>query len=159
MSDEGITLRFQVDLDRSRRSHRLVSRNGAAARRSPLGKIPRVARLVALAHHLQGLIDRGEVLNQKELADVAEVSRARVTQIMNLLLLAPDIQEQILFLPRTVSGRDPISERMLRHVGSTPVWSEQRKRWGDIEAGLAEQFRVADEDSAGRVRADSHGPV
>ncbi|MCG8555098.1 MAG: hypothetical protein MJD61_07400 [Proteobacteria bacterium] len=51
---------------------------------------------------------------------------------LNLLLLAPDIQEQILFLPRTVSGRDPISEHMLRHVGATPVWSEQRKRWAAI---------------------------
>jgi hypothetical protein len=60
----------------------------------------------------------------KSLADIARlghVTRARVTQIMNLLLLAPDIQEEILFfLPPTTDGGDPITERDLRQVLRTP---------------------------------------
>jgi hypothetical protein len=47
------------------------------------------------------------------LADLGHVTRARVCQIMNLLQLAPDIQEAILFLPRVEGGRDPIKERRL----------------------------------------------
>jgi hypothetical protein len=44
------------------------------------------------------------------------VTRARLTQIMNLLNLAPDIQEAILFLPAITTGDDPLHERQLRPV-------------------------------------------
>jgi hypothetical protein len=60
----------------------------------------------------QGWRDR----DQADLARLGNVSRARVTQIMNLLQLAPDIQEAILFLPRTVKGRDPIREKHVRPI-------------------------------------------
>ena len=52
-----------------------------------------------------------------------------MTQIMNLLLLAPDIQEDILFLPRTKQGRDPIRERHLRPIVTILDWRKQRKMW------------------------------
>jgi hypothetical protein len=48
-----------------------------------------------------------------QLARLGHVSRAQITQIMNLLLLAPDIQEEILFLPKTVAGHGPIK---LKHL-------------------------------------------
>jgi len=57
------------------------------------------------------------------------VTRARVTQIMNLLNLAPNIQEDILFLPRTQSGRDPISERQIRPIAAQPDWHKQGHAW------------------------------
>ena len=62
------------------------------------------------------LIRKGEVKNYAELAALGQVCRTRVTQIMNLLLLAPDIQEKILFLGPTVSGRDTIKGREMRQV-------------------------------------------
>jgi hypothetical protein len=55
-----------------------------------------------------------------------------MTQIMDLLLLAPDIQEDLLFLPRTVRGFDPVTPRTMRYVGATPIWDEQRARWREI---------------------------
>jgi hypothetical protein len=58
-------------------------------------------------------------------------SGARVTQIMNLLNLAPDIQEEILFLPCTIHGRDPIPERHLRPLVAIFDWRKQRKMWRD----------------------------
>lgn len=72
------------------------------------GRVPRVARLMALAIRFEEHIRSGIVTDYAELARVAHVSRARITQIMNLLMLAPDIQEAILFLPRTEFGRDRI---------------------------------------------------
>src|ERR1700722_7653073 len=68
------------------------------------GKLPRVTRLMALAIKLQELVDRGEVRDFAELATLGYVTRARMTQIMNLLNLAPEIQEQILLLPTTKHG-------------------------------------------------------
>jgi hypothetical protein len=80
------------------------------------GRIPRVTRLVALAHRFQGLLARGEVQSMADLARLGGVTRARITQIMDLLLLAPDIQEALLFLPPVKSAHDPIHLRELRYV-------------------------------------------
>jgi len=75
------------------------------------------------------LIRNGLVADQAELARLGYVTRARVTQIMNLLNLAPDIQEAVLFLPRTENGRDPISERDLRPIAAKADWRKQRRMW------------------------------
>src|SRR6185295_3410288 len=61
--------------------------------------VPRIARLMALAIRFDGLLRQGKFRDYAELARLGRVTRARMTQIMKLLDLAPDIQEQILFLP------------------------------------------------------------
>jgi hypothetical protein len=96
------------------------------------GRIPRIARLVALAHRFQGLLARGEVQSMADLARLGGVTRARITQIMDLLLLAPDIQEALLFLPAVEGGHDPIHLRELRYVCQAPEWAEQRRRWVEV---------------------------
>ena len=83
-----------------------------------LGRIPRISRLMALAIKFDGLIKEGVVRDYADLARLGHVTRARMTQIMGLLNLAPDIQEEILFLPRTLAGRDPIREIMLRPIAA-----------------------------------------
>jgi hypothetical protein len=84
--------------------------------------IPRIARLMALAIRFEGLLRAGTIRDYAELARRGCVTRARMTQIMKLLLLAPDIQEQILFLPSTAG----LNERNLRCVMSRIDWDEQR---------------------------------
>ena len=112
-------------------SHALVLREGPKPTR-PRGRIPRVARLLALAHHFDELLKTGAVETQAEIAELAKLTPARVTQIMNLLGLAPEIQEEIFFLPPVTEGRPAITERHLRQVLKTVVWSEQRERWAAI---------------------------
>ena len=94
--------------------------------------MPRVARLLALALHYQGLLDRNEIEDLTGLAELAGVTKARITQIMNLTFLAPDIQEAILDLPRTMRGRDPIRERHLRAIAKVVEWERQRELWTAI---------------------------
>jgi hypothetical protein len=96
---------------------------------APDGRVPKVARLMALAIKLQGMLDRGEVAGMADLARAGHVTRARVTQVMNLLMLAPDIQEAVLHLPAVTEGRDPLKEWQLRPVAAEPVWAEQRRMW------------------------------
>ena len=67
-----------------------------------------------------------------DLACLGMVSRARITQIMNLLLLAPDIQEAVLFLPRTIKGYDPFTEHHVREIAREVDWREQRKKWDHL---------------------------
>jgi hypothetical protein len=93
------------------------------------GTIPRISRLMALAIHFDQLIREGVVVDQAELARLGHVSRARLTQIMNMLNLAPDVQEEILRLPSVEQGRDTISERHLRPITAQPNWQEQRRKW------------------------------
>jgi hypothetical protein len=101
------------------------------------GKIPRISRLIALAIRFDRLLRQGLVRDYTDLARLGLVSKPRVTQIMNLLLLAPDIQEEILFLPRTSSGRDPISERHVRPITKVLEWDKQRMMWRDLKNDLS----------------------
>ena len=96
------------------------------------GRIPRVARLMALAIRFDGLIAEGAIADQAELARIGHVTRARITQICNLLHLAPDIQEQILFLPPVTQGRDPVGERDLRPIAAEVRWDRQRETWAGL---------------------------
>ena len=85
--------------------------------------IPRIARLMALAIRFEGLVRVEKIRDYAELARRGRVTRARMTQIMKLLDLAPDIQEQILFLPPIKC----LNERNLRRIVSKIDWNEQRR--------------------------------
>jgi hypothetical protein len=126
---QGVTLSIPTHM--AAPSHALVLREGPKPTR-PRGRIPRVARLLALAHRFDELLKTGAVETQAELAELAKLTPARVTQIMNLLALAPDIQEEIFFLPPVTERRPAITERHLRQVLKTIVWSEQRERWAEL---------------------------
>jgi hypothetical protein len=93
------------------------------------GRIPRVARLMALAIRFDQMIRDGVVADQAELARLGHVTRARVTQIMDLLMLSPDIQEALLFLPPVKNKRDPITERDVRRILSELTWGTQQLSW------------------------------
>ena len=97
--------------------------------------VPRISRLMALAIHMQELVDRGQVADYAELARLAHVSRPRITQIMSLTLLAPDIQEAILFLLGTDGGRGAVGEREVRRLCGAADWQKQRKMWKQRTAG------------------------
>ncbi|MBM4368637.1 MAG: hypothetical protein FJ102_20660 [Deltaproteobacteria bacterium] len=134
MSD-GATVTFQVHLGAGPRTQKEI-RLGAAppAVAPPPGRIPRVARLMALAIRFERLVRSGEVRDYAEIARLGHVTRARMSQITNLLNLAPDIQEAILFLPRVAKGDVGITERHLRPIVACPDWREQRRMWKSLTA-------------------------
>ena len=103
--------------------------SGAPTPSLPPGRVPRISRLVALALRLDELVRTGVVADYATLAELAHVSRARMSQILNLLLLAPDIQQALLFLPRTLRGLDPIHLRELQPLVSVLDWGQQRALW------------------------------
>jgi len=123
----GVTIKTKVHFGSGPRSRKQL-RTGAEPPPAPR-RLPRVAKLMALAVRFEGLLNDGVVTNQAELATLGHVSRARVTQIMNLLNLAPDIQEAILFLPPVEQGKDTLTERDLRAIVATANWRKQRRMW------------------------------
>lgn len=105
------------------------SRKQAAAARPPRLYPARVARQLALAHALRRRVDAGEFADYADMARALGFTRARITQLMDLLLLAPDIQHEILHL-EVAPGAQPISERALREgVLRSLDWNEQRRAW------------------------------
>ena len=90
------------------------------------------ARLMALAIECDQLISGGMIKNQSELAHYAQVTTARMTHIMWLTNLAPEIQEAILFLPRVESGPDTVKEIEVRRIARVMDWGVQRERWEHI---------------------------
>jgi hypothetical protein len=87
---------------------------------------------MALAIRFEGLLARGEISDYAELARLGRVTRARVSQIMALLSLAPDLQEQLLFLQRVETGRDPLILRRILPITTALDWSTQRRLWTKV---------------------------
>ena len=111
----------------------------------PAGRVPRVSRLMALALRFQGLLQQGLIADYATLARLGHVSRARVSQIMNLLVLAPDIQEALLFLPRTEKGRDPIHLAQLQPLAALLDWRQQRRLWEELHNNQVHRTLSTDE--------------
>ena len=121
---------IECALPRGRRRSRQLGHQTRAAVGS--GRVPRVSRLLALGLRLDRLVRTGAIADYATLARLGHVSQARVSQIFNLLLLAPDIQEMLLFLPPTERGRDPICLRQLQALAALPDWRHQRRRWQEL---------------------------
>jgi len=130
-------------LHRVQRGHE--KRFSTASPPSPVHRPARVALMLALAHKIKEAIARGEVHDQAEVARRLGFTRARLTHLLDLLLLAPDLQEQVLFL-EAVDGGEPMSERVLRTVAHLRWWADQRQAF-QILTDPARSTLVLGEDS------------
>lgn len=138
----GGTTVFRGNFHRVRRESRVDLADGRAPdqleRPAVLGpwtgpRPANVAALLALAHHVQRMIDAGKVADRAEVARRLHWTRARVSQVMDLLLLAPDIQEVVLFL----DAGTRVTERALRAVVRGEDWAGQRRTWCDLRAKIS----------------------
>lgn len=127
----GMTVEFPVHIERFQRGRKRLIKGNASpeTENSKPGRVPRLSRLMALAIHFEGLLAKGEVTDMADLARLGHVSRARITQIMNLRLLAPDIQEDLLFLPHTETARDTLKYAEIRSLTVEADWAKQRRMW------------------------------
>ncbi|MFZ5438472.1 MAG: hypothetical protein ACOZQL_00620 [Myxococcota bacterium] len=116
-------------------------------KRDPVRRPAKVARMLALAHHLQRAIDQGLVADRAEVARKLGLTRARVTQLLDLLLLSPDLQVAVLDL-EAVDGVEPMVERVLRAMAHAGSWAHQREAW----TTRAKQSRALAALSGARVR-------
>jgi hypothetical protein len=129
----SLTVECPVHFDRSAKGRKQLQAGVKPAR--PVlepGRVPRVARLLALAHRFDGLLRLGMVKNYSELARLGHVTPARISQIMGLLFLAPAVQEEILFWPRMARGRDTFRLADLLPIAQVPDWSKQRQLWAQF---------------------------
>jgi len=120
------TIEFQMPRVRERGSTAWASAESA----TPLARAPRLARLLALAHKLDGLVRSGAVRNYGELARVGGVSQSRLSQILIFVNLAPAIQERVLFL--TAAEAQSLCESDLRAIARESTWTRQQERFDSL---------------------------
>ena len=127
----SITVEYSCHLQNSQHGRHCLMAGEAPELCVPIepGRIPRITKLMALAIRFEEKLQQGHVRDMAQLARLGHVSRARLTQIMNLRLLAPDIQEALLNLPRVLEGRSPIKYRDLIPLLQEADWNEQRSQW------------------------------
>jgi hypothetical protein len=97
------------------------------------GRIPRIAKLMALAIRCEQLLRSGAVPDATALAHLAHVSQPRITHILNLTLLAPDIQEDLLNLPQHDTGKAAVNEKQVRKMTGMINWQSQRVAWASFK--------------------------
>jgi hypothetical protein len=91
---------------------------------------------MALAIRCDHLLRSGAIPDATALARLAHVTQPRITQILNLTLLAPDIQEALMDLPPHPTGKAGVKEKHLRQLCGQMDWQKQRRRWSAL---IAEQ--------------------
>jgi hypothetical protein len=104
------------------------------APRSGSGRLPRVTQVMALAIHFQDMIQRGDARDYADLARLGCLTRERMSQIMELVWLAPDIQQEILEFRSIGGSRFPISEVAARRIAHSLPWTDQRREWTALKA-------------------------
>ncbi len=135
--DRAIQVEVTLPVRRRRRESRKGGQLVSASNPRSRPRIPRIARLMALAIKFQGMIDRRDVQDYAEIARLGYVTRARLTQIMNLILLAPDIQEEVLGMEGPSIKKTEISERLMRSLAQIALWRQQKRVWAQMKAGTA----------------------
>jgi len=114
MSTQNSAVEIQFRLHatgRGRKGQEATSPSGA-------GRLPRITQVMALAIQFQDMIQRGEARDYADLARLGCLTRERMSQIMELVWLASDIQEEILRFPPT-AARFPISEVATRKIAAS----------------------------------------
>jgi hypothetical protein len=107
--------------------------NAEPPRPRPTNRTPRIAKLMALAIRFDEMLRTGEASDTIDLARRGHVTQPRMSQIMALNQLAPDIQEALLNLPAT-KGKPEIHEKRLRPIAAMLSWDEQRVAWRELSA-------------------------
>ena len=91
---------------------------------------PLLRQHLVLAYQIQGVIDEDPDKTLKQIAEWIGFSPARITQIMNLLFLAPDIQEEILLSEDKMLFY--LSELKVEKIAQEVDWRKQKEIWKEI---------------------------
>ncbi|ACY13371.1 hypothetical protein [Haliangium ochraceum] len=112
------------------RPHRFTGQPAPSAP-PPTRRPARVAQMLAFAHRVDGEVERGEFESRSAAARHYGMTTGRITQLMSLLWLSPEIQEDVLFLA-AIDGREPVSGQALEKIARVVDWSEQRRGWDEL---------------------------
>jgi len=103
-------------------------------------KTPRVVEFLRKAIEWKALLESGQIATQADIACQEGITRARVTQVMGMLRLAPEIRENILSIPNTIP-RLPVTERVLRPIATITDYHDQIREFHKLLGSNLTQIR------------------
>ncbi|MFI4963639.1 MAG: hypothetical protein ACHP6H_07275 [Legionellales bacterium] len=121
--DTDLKFEFKIDLKPARH----------ASPRYRMAKIvnePRIRQYLVLAYQIQDTISEGRAEDLGQIAGWLGMTRPRIIQITNLLLLAPDIQAEILLSDNKKIHSLP--EYKTRQITKEFDWEKQRIMWREL---------------------------
>ena len=123
LNGNKLRLEFDVDLKQVRSLNKWD-------KSQEIEKEPKIRKNLLLAHQLQTLQDKGQVRSLKEASKWLNMSHVRIDQVMNMLLISPHIQEEILCSEKP--NFEQIPEYKLRSVANEPDWQRQQEIWQEL---------------------------
>ncbi|HKZ18949.1 MAG TPA: hypothetical protein VJQ57_02450 [Acidimicrobiia bacterium] len=98
--DGSVTVTYKLEITRGRKGQKRLAEPPPPAERPPIdpATVPRITRMLVLGYHFERLVREGKVKNYAEIARMTGLSRARVTQVVNMILLDAGEQERLLHL-------------------------------------------------------------
>ena len=138
--DGSVTVTYKFEVTRgSKGSKRIAPATTAQQEATPpaplrpvldQSSIPKLTRLLVLGHHLDRLVRDGVVRDYTQLARLTGLSKARVTQILNLTMLPPDIQLEVLLLDSADARKHRVFEKTAARLAAAHCdWNDQRAAW------------------------------
>jgi hypothetical protein len=96
--DGSVTVTYKLEITRGRKGHKRVAMPAPPRERPAIdpATVPRITRMLVLGYHFERLVREGKVKNYADIARVTGLSKARVTQLVNLTLLPLEVQERVL---------------------------------------------------------------
>ncbi|XZE55955.1 hypothetical protein SH139x_002007 [Planctomycetaceae bacterium SH139] len=140
-----IKRKLSMQLSRVRNTDPDLIRSHRPAKGERPGRKPKISRMVALGIKFDEMLRRGEVESATELARLNHVSQPRMAQILSMALLAPDIQEALLCLPRKERGRAELHEKLMRPIAGELDWDKQREMWRELVGKLKMEVPLLDD--------------
>jgi hypothetical protein len=111
-------------------SGKFERRDGRRREPRPKKSTPaKIAQLLMLAHRVEAAVRSGKLRSHHEAALRLGMSQSRLSRIIKLTFLAPDIQEAILALEVVNGVEPPVTERLLRPLAAMRSWAKQREGW------------------------------
>lgn len=95
-------------------------------------KEPKLRQRLILAYQIEGLIEEGKAKDLKQVGTWLNISHIKMYLLMNMLILAPSIQEEILFSRNTAIRLIP--EYKMNEIAREASWDKQKKMWQELTA-------------------------
>ncbi len=123
LNGSNLRLEFDIDLKQVRPLNKWH-------KEEEIEKEPKIRRNLMLAYQVQRLMDKEKILSIKQTAEWLNMSHVRLDQLMNMLLLSPKIQEEIITADNATLVTVP--EYKLRNVTNEPDWLQQDQLWREL---------------------------
>jgi adenylate cyclase class IV len=115
-----MTFEFEVNLKH-------VNHRSQRCYMTRITKEPKMRQDLILAHQLQELMEKDKMVTIRQISKWVGLTYRRILQIMDILYLAPRIQEEILFSEEIKIYR--INERKTREITKEILWTKQIEEW------------------------------